>query len=416
MWRRILTVVFVLLFTIIGYSIIDYGSQPRPYKWRYSYDNRSKQPYGTKVFFDQIHQLFPGQEVKKLNGSNFYSLLFQNTLLDSLSLDELSDQEELDSIYYNQDSAAFNIILMSNFLNGNNYSFDALISHVVNGGNVHVFASRLHRHLAERLNVSIQSSKSYHSNDKSDEDKDSLYFSDNETPYMVRSIEYLTYIDFYDSSNVKVLVKNTEDLALGVQMNLGAGSISIYTIPQIFTNYDLLYSGSSTVERIIQDLPLRTTYFAKDLDFQTRNTKSLLYFIHSYSALKWAYYLILFAVLLFLILSLQRKQRIVPIVEPPKNLSLSFLETISDLHLAKKDYHSILKRKMNFLLTSIKSEYHLSSEKLDKFFIEQLSKRSHKDKKKIAHLFNYYNKVISSKEISPLEFKVMCKLFQLFKN
>ena len=112
---------------------------------------------------------------------------------------------------------------------------------------------------------------------------------------------------------------------------------------------------------------------------------------------------------------MQRKQRAIPVLEAPKNLTLSFLQTISDLHYSQLDYHSILKKKMRFLRNQIKSNYHLHQKEIDEVYIEQLSKRSKIKKETLTRLFDFYDQTIQQKSITKAEFESLCNLFQLFK-
>ena len=103
-------------------------------------------------------------------------------------------------------------------------------------------------------------------------------------------------------------------------------------------------------------------------------------------------------------------------MKPVTNRTLSFLQTISDLHFAKLDYHAILRKKMNFLQAKIKTEYHLNPNKVDDYYLEQLAKRSKLRKESIKRLYKLYNEIMKRKTITQAEFDIICKLFQLFKT
>jgi hypothetical protein len=89
---------------------------------------------------------------------------------------------------------------------------------------------------------------------------------------------------------------------------------------------------------------------------------------------------------------------------------------MSDLHYARLDYHSILRKKMNYLRNQIKVEYHLHQNEVDDWYMDQLVKRSKIKKESIQRLFKFYNETIQRKNITKAEFESLCNLFQLFKK
>jgi len=89
---------------------------------------------------------------------------------------------------------------------------------------------------------------------------------------------------------------------------------------------------------------------------------------------------------------------------------------MSDLHYAQLDYHSILRKKMNFLRNQIKTDYHLHQKEVDDWYMEQLAQRSKIKEESIKRLFNFYTATIKQKSITKAEFESLCNLFQLFKK
>lgn len=117
------------------------------------------------------------------------------------------------------------------------------------------------------------------------------------------------------------------------------GRIHIALIPAIFTNYALSntenfefasqYVQSWPVEMLVTDV----YYPSFESDNQNNSTlgQSPLHFILSFPTLRWAWYLLLVSLLLFILFRTQRKERIVPVIKGRTNQSLEFAKSLGTL-------------------------------------------------------------------------------------
>ncbi len=114
--------------------------------------------------------------------------------------------------------------------------------------------------------------------------------------------------------------------------------------------------------------------------------------------LRIALYIILGGLLLFMIFRAKRTQRIIPVIKPPVNSSLEFLNTLSNLYYKKRDFHTIVEKRHAYFLDYIRKHYYMSTENIDNEFINVLSAKSGSDKDKLSELFLIY------KDVSTLAF------------
>jgi hypothetical protein len=106
----------------------------------------------------------------------------------------------------------------------------------------------------------------------------------------------------------------------------------------------------------------------------------------SQPALKWAWYLFLIGLLIFIIFNAKRKQRIVPILKPLPNLTLDFTKTIGNLYYQEGDHDNIIDKKIIYFLERIRNEYLIDTTKLDDEFIKKLHHKSGKEVSDITEL------------------------------
>lgn len=412
MLRKVLIAIVFAFFIFLSFLFIKKSLQEKPFKWKYNYNEFSKQPYGSKLFFKQIHSFFPGSKVERVTDENFYASFFEPYSFDTLLLDSIrmvSPYHTVDSINYN--NYDFNFIGINNTFYSNYYSTTSILSFVLDGGNCQIHSKNLDFSLSKIFSLKYAE---FNKDEILPESDTALKVIDGSDTLSVRAPEMISYLLDYDSSGTVVL-SGMDGEVFGVRYNLGSGSITFYTLPHLFTNYDLLYGDNRLLESIITQLPNTETYYSSNIIFKSNERADLLGFIHENRSLSWSFYLMLFSILIYLVFNFQRKLRPVPIIKSPENLNLSFLRTISDLHYDKKDYQFILTNKMIFLRDFIKHRYHLNSNKMDDQFMLQLSKRSGENMADIESLFTYYQELMDGSQINKYEFIKMNRLFQIFK-
>ena len=96
---------------------------------------------------------------------------------------------------------------------------------------------------------------------------------------------------------------------------------------------------------------------------------------------------------LFLIFRAKRIQRVIPIIKPPVNSSIEFLDTISNLFYKKMDTRSIIDKRHTYFLDFIRKNYYLTTESVDKEFIKNISAKSTMDESRIEELFALYQDI-----------------------
>jgi len=80
----------------------------------------------------------------------------------------------------------------------------------------------------------------------------------------------------------------------------------------------------------------------------------------------------LFALLLYVLMEMRRKQRYIPVIKKPANDSLEFVKTIGRLYHDKGDHKNLCKKMSAYFLEHIRSRYKLPTSELDEAFQNNL--------------------------------------------
>jgi len=126
--------------------------------------------------------------------------------------------------------------------------------------------------------------------------------------------------------------------AYAVGCDVGRGSITWVSTPLVMTNYGMLDGRNyEYVFRLLSQLhglpTIRTEAYGPAVQ-QARQTP--LRYLLSQRPLRWALYLALFTLLLALAFGCRRRQRVIPVVRPPRNELLEFVKIMGTLKHRQK--------------------------------------------------------------------------------
>lgn len=437
MKRRVLIILLAVPIFVLVISFVQLLFQERPFDWDKKYAVSGKDPYAVAVLFDQLPAFFRNKEIRALNSvdlkpyqQHLYSSIedssiYRPTVVDSI----IQDGESVETYAYEVDTAQifkgfsedkkrdFNLFGISEYLSIGNSASWSILLHVYQGNSALLCAQTINSDLTELLDIRIETLDPDSLTDSQKTLKYALEFKDEETVRYKPYERFSRIIEYPEGS--EIIARNEDGDIIGVKVRVGKGSVTFFTMPILFTNYYLLKERNAAVESLLLDLPEKDTYWTNYFvgrRYYSGPKPSLLSFIHSKPSLKWAFYTLLFSVLAFLAFELRRKQRPIPVVEPPENTSLKFAATISSLYMMRKDHRDMALRKMNFFLMWVRDHYYLDTSTLSESFYKKLASKSDLDVEFVRQLFIKYHYIKARHSITPEEFTEFGLLLQNFKN
>lgn len=139
-------------------------------------------------------------------------------------------------------------------------------------------------------------------------------------------------------------------------------------------------------------------------------------FILTNEPLRWAYYITVVSILIFMVFELKRRQRIIPVIKPLTNSTLDFVSTIGNLYLQSGDHKNMAEKKIQFFMDQLRTKYLLNTSVLDESFTKTLSKKTGRNELETSDLINTINTVRSRKEISAGELTDLNKKMEKFSG
>ena len=139
-------------------------------------------------------------------------------------------------------------------------------------------------------------------------------------------------------------------------------------------------------------------------------------YIFNQKPLRWAYYVLIVGLILFVIFRAKREQRIIEVVKPLENTSIEFTRTIGQMYFQHKDFGNIIAKKINYFLEIVRSKFYLDTNELSETFTEKLALKSGNNlerTKKLIRTINHQKSKAFHSEADLLELNKLLEDFRL---
>lgn len=399
MTKSNLKYLIVLLVIFSGFIAMQWFA-PKPISWTATYASGDKQPYGGYLLRENLSTLFPNQEVQETRKRAY-------------------------RVLRNRQGSDFNYIFICNYFEPDRLDIQNLLEAAREGATVFVSANGMVEAFADSLKVSVADSYLDLMGDAEDSlpQSNAIYYwqeSVNFTnPGLAGDSSYVYnkglsnyYFDAFDSTATTILATNDRGHAHFLRKQCGEGSIYLHTLPRLFTNYNIAHPRNHEYAfKALSYLPVATTYLDQFYNVIIQREVTPLRFLLQNRSLKYAWFVMLLAVLAFLVFNSKRLQRVIPVVKPLQNTTLAFVDIISRLYFEKGNHTHIARKKIDFFLANIRDKYRLSTNLIDENFYRKLSLRSGNELTEIKELFMLFDRyshqqVISENELMDLNQKL----------
>jgi hypothetical protein len=344
---------YFLLLMLLGYGLFEYY-RPKPLDWKESYSNRDHIPFGGKVIFKLLPELVGNQRVESVR---------------------IPPYNQLDSNHSAHKSSY--VFINSRFKIDNNDK-NRLFDYVRAGNVVFISAYRFDKNFLDSLEIDApmnkptvndSASRVYFVNPLLKDHKGSLFDKDDGTNYLVNK----------SKKTITVLAVNEKKQPVFIKVNHGKGHFFIHNLPLAFTNYYVLDSLTDThAFQALSYLPRQPVYW-DEYQKQGRfgeNQHSIFRYIVSNRALKAAFILTLIGLITYAVFGGKRTQRVIPIMNPPANVSLEFVKTIGNMYYRKKDHANLAAKLAQQFRMYLRERFGIQHQALSPAELEEVIARS----------------------------------------
>lgn len=385
-----------LLLAVLFFLFIELLA-PEPLNWNVTYSPKDKNPYGGFIIGDLLSEIFAERSIQNVNQTLF---------------------ELKDTIHGEQ-----NILIITSSFKPDKLDAGVLLSKVDKGAHAFISANRFTGFFADTLTLGTADyffSKEILGNlDRKDsaglkiinpwlDHEDLFYYQRNNIPY---------YFNKFDSAKTTIIAENDLGLPVTIRIRLGKGYLILNSTPLAFTNNYLLYKDNNDfVEANLSFLPQRDVIWTEYYHLGRAELTTPLRFILTNISLKWAYYITIASLFLFIIFEAKRKQRKIPIIKPLTNTTLEFVKTLGNLYFQKGNHKDIALKNIIYFKEKIYSTYNVRVLANDAELESFLAHKFGTTEQKVHDLFSYFEKIQSQQTVNSGELLELIKRIEKIEN
>ncbi len=188
---------------------------------------------------------------------------------------------------------------------------------------------------------------------------------------------------------------------------VGKGWLYVSSTPLFFTNYGALDPHiSKYLNRQLGQLADYPTYRidSKRLlhlratgNYENESTPSPLSYMLSRPPLRWALYTLLAAVVLFMLFTARRRQRVIPVHQAPVNRNLEFVKLLGSIYHRRHENIDLLRKKYTYFKDDVRRRMmiDLEDERSEKQNAHVLAMRASLDEDEVAGLLRNLRGIVS---------------------
>ena len=383
-------VYFAIGLVLILVYLIAQFNKPTPTDWSPSYAKKDKIPYGTFIFYNRINDILPKANIKPSNAAIYNTLKnrgYQNSTYIIIAPQVKIEKADLEQL-----------------------------KKYISVGNDVLIASYDLGDVAEK-DLKLKRSASFSENGSS------VNFTN---PNLKTVVNYgfekgigNQYFSKIDTGKATVLGINANNNPNFVKYGFGKGNLYLIAGPGFYSNFNLLDKfGAEYAAKTLSYLQgTKTLIYDEYFTIPKTGKTDLLRVFFKNPELKYAYYLCIFSLMLFVFYDIKRRQRIIPIADPYTNTSVEFAHVVGSVYYHERNNVDIAKKKINYLMEYLRSRYYIKTNEIQRDFAETLQLKTGVNETLAKTLTRYFMQIPTLTAFSDAELIGLNNIIeQFYKN
>ncbi len=385
---KIVYIIGILLLFLVLFLFNENSDRKRYFDWNPTYRQWDKNPFGGSVFDGMLEASWKGEYIHSYK--NISRLIEEGKLTDQ------------------------NVLVIAEGFSTWDSELETFLDYVAEGHKIMIVSSWFDDLLQDTLCFQTSSDGWFapwmvEMNTDTLKEKRNLSLcvpGVDEIKYAFPRLTCSSYFDSIPDIDARIISLNDSNQIVAFRTFVGKGEIILCSTPMLFTNYGILSDNNEYIWTLLSYLKgadlLRTEYYQVGNE---EESQSPFRYLLQHRSLRWALYLSLLTILLFIIFTAKRKQRVIPVVKDPENHLLHFVRSIAALYLKKSDNTDILQKKYLIFAEQLLKDYHVDiiNKPHDLQLFDAVALKTGNELRTIRALFNGLDKIDSDFEITDKE-------------
>lgn len=389
--------VLVLLMAIVGNLGINREEQSNKMSWS-SFSSKDKKAGGAYAAFKMLPELFSKYSIQVVTKP------FARTYEKDPELKKPGNS----------------YILVADQMYTTEKDVDAMLEYVSGGNDLFIAVNNPDPYLAKQLNFKT----TWGGNHQDFKERVAQYYQDSiapiDTSFAYEGMISGSSFSSVDTTTTTILGSNGQHKPNFIRIAYSHGYVYLLLNPYTFTNYFVLHKKNvaalETQISYLRDLAgsvywddfYNAQHSAQSGDFSEWQV------LMRYPSMRWAFFLGLALLLLYVIFESKRRQRIIPDKPVFNNTSVEFVGAIGQLYYQQHNNDNLAHKMILHLLEYIRTRYYLNTNILNEEFVAALSRKSAMPEADIRTLLQMMHHIQIEGNISDDYLREFYKRIQLF--
>ncbi|EOR95435.1 hypothetical protein ADIARSV_1436 [Arcticibacter svalbardensis MN12-7] len=368
------------------YLLAEYN-RPKNIDWTTTFKYTDNNPFGTYVLYNRLNDIFPAAIIAKTNKSAY-------------------------EVFTDSSLKPGNYIIIAETANIGKADFKKMITYIAAGNSIFISALNWDGFLADSLKIKngIEFNK----------EKTGVNFTNkllkHPKAYKFDKFTSNQYFDKFDTRKATVISQNQFGHSNYLSFKFGKGNLYVFANPQLLTNYTLLKpKGADYAAKVLSYMPVaKYVYWDQYQNSGNEEDASSMRVFFKYPALKWAFYISVISLLLFVIYEVKRRQRIIPVIEPLKNSTVEFVSVVGNVYYEQRDNTNIASKKIVYFAEHLRSVFGLKTGIYNKEFLVGFTNKTGIDESLAKELLNHINYLGHQTAVTDDELIILNQLIEKF--
>jgi hypothetical protein len=382
---------------VIVFMMIAEVTKPKALNWRDSYSAADKIPLGCYILFNELETFSEGEVL-------------------------VSEQSVYEYLKKVDTTTSKSLVFINNYISLGAEESKALMDFAVQGNTVFISGNYFYGNVLDSLNISVerQYTNLYKKESESKFTSPSLQKNNRVFKDVIENSHFVSVDTLKTTILGTLTIKDEDDYEetnanfIKVAVGDNDGQFILHTNPFAFTNYHLMDDKEDYAATVLSYLPKQQIIWDNNYKSGRKVITSPLRYILQNSALKWAFYISMFGLILFVIFRGKRVQRIIPVINKLENSTVDFTRTIGELYYQHGDFTNIINKKIEYFLEFTRTNYYLDTNQLNPNFIDKLAAKSSNTKESTKTLIDYLVFLKSKKQHTEQELIELNKKIEHF--
>lgn len=210
----------------------------------------------------------------------------------------------------------------------------------------------------------------------------------NKEPYAYDRLLGYSVFQSFDSTRLRIVAADDSGRAVMLRTPVGKGELFFFSLPDVFSNYYIVNHPSRFFAYKALGL-MNNDEIWWDEYYKTanpRNESPFRFFVYN-DSLYFAFWIAVWATLFFMFFGMKRQQRPVPVIQPPSNSTLDFVEVVGNVYFNARNHKIIAQEKIQFFLEFVRAKFQVKTENIGEEDLKRISRLSGVDLFKVQELF-----------------------------